>query len=158
MIRNKIISAKRIPALRNALKKNRKKIAFTNGCFDILHAGHVSYLAKAKQTADVLFIGINTDASVRALKGKHRPLNPLKDRMSVLSGLECVDYICPFSEETPLKLITALKPDILAKGGDWKIKDIVGAPLVKSYGGKVVRIPFKKGYSTTSLIKKISSL
>jgi D-beta-D-heptose 7-phosphate kinase/D-beta-D-heptose 1-phosphate adenosyltransferase len=139
-------------------KRTGKKIVFTNGCFDILHLGHTRYLQKARTLGDVLVIGMNTDSSVRKLKGPGRPVNVEKNRAEVLSALACVDFIVLFSELTPQKLIQAVKPDLLVKGGDWKIKDIAGAPFVISYGGKVKTIPFVKGFSTTGILKKISGL
>jgi rfaE bifunctional protein nucleotidyltransferase chain/domain len=132
-----------------------KRTVFTNGCFDILHPGHVSYLERAAGMGDLLVIGLNSDSSVKAIKGKDRPLNNERDRAYVLSALSFVDYITLFGENTPDKLIRMIRPDVLVKGGDWKIGDIVGGSFVKSYGGRVARIPFLKGYSTTSLIKKM---
>lgn len=133
-------------------------MVFTNGCFDILHAGHISYLEKAKNAGDALIVAVNSDSSVKSIKGKKRPINSLKDRMEILSSLESVDYVCAFSQTTPLSLIKQIKPDVLVKGKDWKTKDIVGADFVKSYGGKILTITLKKGRSTTSLIRKIVSL
>ena len=137
------------------IKKRGKRIVFTNGCFDILHVGHVTYLAKARAMGDLLVVGVNSDSSVRRLKGKDRPINPESDRASVLAGLESVDLVTIFDDDTPEKLITAVCPDILAKGGDWKTSDIVGGPYVISQGGKVVSIPFVDGYSTTGVIRKM---
>lgn len=136
----------------------KKKIVFTNGCFDILHQGHVSYLRRARRLGDALVIGLNSDASVRRIKGAGRPINNQKDRADVLSELKCVDRVIIFHENTPEKLIRKIRPDVLVKGGDWKKKDIVGAPFVESYGGKVRRIPFVKGFSTTGLLRKIRAL
>ena len=138
------------------LKAKGKKAVFTNGCFDIIHVGHVDYLSKARKMGDILVIGLNSDASVRRLKGVGRPLNKERDRAIVLSALSFVDYVTIFSEDTPDRLIRKLKPDILVKGGDWQMKDIVGASFVKSYGGKVATVPFVEGFSTTSIIKKMS--
>ena len=136
----------------------RKKVVFTNGCFDILHKGHVTYLQKARKLGDVLVVGINSDASVRRLKGPDRPVNNEKDRAFILGALECVDKVVMFSEDTPEKLIRRIRPDVLVKGGDWKKKDVVGAPFVESYGGTVRLIPFVKGFSTTGLLAKIQKL
>lgn len=150
---------KRWPELKAALRRIRslrKQIAFTNGCFDILHAGHIRYLKKAASLGDCLVIGLNSDSSVRAIKGNRRPINCQTDRAEVLSSLYFVDYIIIFNERTPEKLIEKVMPDILVKGGDWKMQDIVGANFVKSYGGRVVIVPFVKGYSTTSVIEKAS--
>lgn len=142
----------------NRLRSHGKKIVFTNGCFDILHVGHIDYLASAKSMGDVLVVGLNSDSSVRKIKGKGRPINSERDRARVLSALSAVDYISIFSEPTPENLIKKVKPGILVKGGDWKIKDIVGGDFVKSYGGKVRIISFVKGYSTTSLIRKMEKI
>ena len=151
----KIKKSSCLSKLFSRLRANGKRIVFTNGCFDILHAGHVDYLSRAKRLGDILVVGLNSDSSVKKIKGKSRPVNKERDRAKVLSFLYCVDYISIFSEPTPERLIKELKPDILVKGGDWKIKDIAGGRFVMSYGGKVKRIPFVKGYSTTALIKKI---
>lgn len=139
------------------LKSKGKKIVFTNGCFDILHAGHITYLEKANHLGDLLVVGLNSDSSVKALKGEARPINNQKDRALVLSSLYFVDYVAIFNEDTPEKLIRILKPDIIAKGGDWRIDDIAGGDFVKSRGGRIVSIPYVKGYSTSTLIGKISS-
>jgi len=132
-----------------------KKIVFTNGCFDLLHPGHIDYLEKAAAFGDVLIIGLNDDASIRRLKGDSRPINPLNDRMIMLQGLGAVDLVIPFSEDTPLNLITALMPDILIKGGDYEPDDIVGADEVRNAGGEVLVIPFVDGYSSSKLIERI---
>ena len=137
------------------LRSRGKKIVFTNGCFDILHPGHVKYLERAKRLGDVLVVGLNSDASVRAIKGKGRPVNSGRDRAVVLSALASVDYVTIFGDQTPDRLIRRLVPHIHAKGADWNTKDIVGADFVISRGGRVARIPFVKGHSTTSLIKRM---
>ena len=152
---NKIKTTSQLKGIVRKLRREEKKVVFTNGCFDILHRGHTEYLKKAKALGDVLVVGLNTDASVRRLKGPFRPLNKQADRAAVLAGLETVDYVVFFDEETPLNLIKVLRPDILVKGGDWKVKDIVGADIVKSSGGKALSVPYIKGYSTTALIKKL---
>ena len=131
-----------------------KKIVFTNGCFDILHAGHVEYLEAAKDLGDKLIIGLNSDQSVKKLKGKNRPLNTLNHRAKVLASLKCVDRVVVFGDLTPIRLIKALKPDVLVKGGDYKIKDIVGYKEVTKSGGKVVTVPLVEGLSTTKIIAK----
>lgn len=133
---------------------SNKKIVFTNGCFDILHAGHVMYLQKAAECGDVLIVGVNSDESIRRLKGSNRPVNTLKDRLAVLAGLQSVDYIVPFSEDTPEELIQTIKPDVLVKGSDYEGKSIAGADYVKAQGGAVVLIPLLEGHSTTNIIKK----
>lgn len=149
----KIVSVSR---LKDVLKRRKnKKVVFTNGCFDILHFGHVKYLAAARSKGNILVVGLNTDASVRHLKGKNRPINPQEDRAEVLAALECVDYVVLFSQETPLELIKTIEPDILVKGGDWKKSEIVGSAFVQARGGKVLTIPFIKNRSTTQTIQKI---
>ena len=138
------------------LRLNRdKKIVFTNGCFDILHRGHVTYLAEAKKLGDLLIVGLNSDESVKRLKGPQRPINNENDRLYVLSQLKSVDFVEIFSEETPLNLILKISPQVLVKGGDWKIEQIVGAKEVISRGGEVFSLNFVDGYSTTSMIHKI---
>ncbi len=134
-----------------AFKKQGKKIVFTNGCFDIIHRGHVTYLKHAKELGDILVLGLNSDDSVRRLKGPARPVNNEQDRAVVLEALECVDYIVFFEEDTPLNLIKNIMPDILVKGGDYKAEDVVG----KEYAGRVKIIDFVQGYSTTSTINKL---
>lgn len=129
-------------------------IVFTNGVFDILHAGHVTYLEVARGFGDVLVVGINSDDSVQRLKGPERPLNPLHDRMIVVNALRCVDYVIGFSQDTPLELITALRPDVLVKGGDYVRDTIVGATEVESWGGRVEIVPLLQGRSTTNLITR----
>lgn len=131
------------------------KIVFTNGCFDILHPGHLTYLNTAKGLGDILVIGLNSDSSVKRIKGPQRPINVQADRAKMLSGLWSVNFVIIFSEDTPRRLIEQIKPDILVKGGDWPIEKIVGHEFVQSYGGKVYSIPLQPGYSTSKLIKKI---
>lgn len=132
-----------------------KKIVFTNGCFDILHRGHVTYLAEAKKLGDLLVMGVNSDASVKRLKGPERPINNEEDRKYVLSQLKPVDFVEIFEEDTPLNLIKKISPAVLVKGGDWKIDQIVGGKEVIENGGEVYSLNFVDGYSTTSIIKKI---
>ena len=152
---------RKIKTLRNLkkslslLKKKGKKIVFTNGCFDILHYGHLVYLEKCKRLGDILVVGLNSDKSVKNLKGKNRPVKKQKERAAILSALWFVDYVVIFSANTPKRLIESITPDILAKGGDWKKKDIVGGDHVIKFGGKVATVPFVKGYSTTRIIGKI---
>ncbi|MDC0508927.1 bifunctional D-glycero-beta-D-manno-heptose-7-phosphate kinase/D-glycero-beta-D-manno-heptose 1-phosphate adenylyltransferase HldE [Gammaproteobacteria bacterium] len=141
--------------LSEGLYKEQKKIVFTNGCFDILHAGHVEYLEAAKQMGDVLIVGINSDQSVKSLKGKNRPVNKLAHRAKVLSSLSCVDKVVVFDDETPIKLIQAMKPNVLVKGGDYKVKDIVGYKEVTALGGSVVTIDLVEGLSTSKIISKL---
>jgi rfaE bifunctional protein nucleotidyltransferase chain/domain len=131
-------------------------LVFTNGCFDLLHAGHVSYLTAARALGDALVVGVNTDASVRRLgKGPGRPLTPEGARARVLAALECVDGVCLFDEDTPLELITALVPDVLVKGGDYEVDAVVGRSVVEASGGRVEIVPFVEGYSTTEVIRRI---
>ncbi len=138
-------------------KKEGKKIVFTNGCFDIIHAGHVDYLEKAKSLGDFLVVGLNSDESVRKLKGEGRPVNPQEERKKVLSALKPVDLVIIFDEDTPERLIKEIKPDVLVKGGDWKIENIVGADFVRSYGGEVYTIDFVYNTSTTKIINKVKN-
>lgn len=146
------------PELDRFLAENKgKKIVFTNGCFDILHRGHVTYLAEAKKLGDLLVIGLNSDASVKRLKGPERPINNERDRQYVMSQLKSVDFVEIFTEDTPLSLILKVAPKVLVKGGDWKIDQIVGAKEVIAAGGEVFSLNFVNGYSTTSIIEKIQS-
>jgi len=149
------VTLRKLQRIRRQLRRERKTVVFTNGTFDILHRGHVEYLAAARGLGDVLVVGMNTDASIRRIKGAGRPLNPLRDRSRVLAALGSVDYVCPFGEDTPANLITQLVPDILVKGADWNKKAIVGADVVERHGGKVVRIVLTPGRSTTAMILKI---
>jgi len=157
-IANKIKDIKELKEIIGELRERGKRIVFTNGCFDLLHIGHIRYLRKAKTKGDVLIIGLNSDNSVRKIKGKGRPIVPQKERAEILSALEFVDFVVIFEEKTPLKLIRRIKPDVLVKGGDWKGKEIVGEEFVNSYGGRVFILPFTRGRSTTLLIKKIKRL
>jgi D-beta-D-heptose 7-phosphate kinase/D-beta-D-heptose 1-phosphate adenosyltransferase len=138
----------------NRVRKGRK-IVFTNGCFDILHVGHVRYLREAREQGDLLVVGLNTDASVRRLKGPDRPVNSEAARAEVLAALAAVDYITLFDQETPEELIRTVRPDVLVKGGDYTVETIVGAPFVMSYGGKVKTLQFVDGFSTTATIDKM---
>ncbi len=137
---------------------NGLEIVFTNGCFDLLHYGHVRYLAEARALGDKLIVGLNSSASVRRLKGDHRPINDELTRQTVLAGLQSVDLVIVFESDTPYDLIDMLKPDILVKGGDWQPHQIVGSELVLERGGQVLSLPFQDGYSTTNLETKIKSL
>jgi len=155
-MKSKMKGAKNLVKTLSSLKKRGKRVVFTNGCFDIIHVGHVDYLSKARQLGDILVVGLNSDSSVRKIKGKGRPINKELDRAKVLSSLCFVDYVTIFNEATPENLIKKVKPDILVKGGDWKARDIVGSSFVKGYGGRIKRISFVKGYSTTSIIERSS--
>lgn len=139
------------------LRKHKGKLVFTNGCFDILHVGHLRYLEQAKSLGDVLVVGLNSDLSVQKLKGRTRPIVPEEERAELLANLKPVDFVCIFNEETPLSLITKLRPDLLVKGGDWKIEQIVGGEFVKSYGGEVRSLKFIDGKSTTDIVSRIKS-
>jgi len=155
MIQKKTLT---LPTLLSTLKKKSKlKVVFTNGIFDILHAGHVTYLERARALGDILIVAVNSDASTRELKGPTRPINPLADRMKVIAALESVSYVVSFNDETPIKLIKKILPDILVKGGDYEIEKIVGYSEVIKSGGKVKTIPLVSGRSTTNVIKKVSN-
>lgn len=140
----------------NDVKLHNQKIVFTNGCFDVLHYGHVRYLLDAKSLGDLLVVGLNSDDSVRRLKGESRPINGEKERAFVLAALEFVDYIVVFEEDTPKKLIETVKPDVLVKGGDYQIENIVGADFVIQNGGTVTTIPFVEGFSSTRIIEQLN--
>jgi D-beta-D-heptose 7-phosphate kinase/D-beta-D-heptose 1-phosphate adenosyltransferase len=154
-MRQKIKERKELLRIILGLKVERKRIVFTNGCFDLLHIGHVRYLEEAKALGDVLVVGVNSDTSVRKLKGPKRPILPEDERVEILSGLGCVDYVTLFNERDPLKLITSLHPDVLVKGGDWPKEQIVGREVVETSGGEVVIIPFVGKASTSNLIETI---
>ncbi len=156
LLKNKLQSKEAVFNLTSALQAQGKKIVFTNGCFDILHPGHVDYLCQARDSGDFMVLGLNTDASVRKLnKAPNRPVNDETSRALVLAGLACIDAIVLFEEETPYELIKFLQPDVLVKGDDYKPEQIVGYDVVMAKGGEVKTIPFLKGYSTTALISKI---
>lgn len=138
--------------VQNEERLHQQKIVFTNGCFDILHRGHVTYLAQARQMGDLLVVGLNSDASVRRLKGPERPVNDEQSRALLLAALEVVDYVVLFEEDTPYNLILKVKPDLLVKGGDYDIDNIVGADFVRQRGGEVRTIPFVQGFSSSSII------
>ncbi len=142
----------------DALRKEGKKIAFTNGCFDLLHVGHVRYLKEARKTADVLVLALNSDSSVQTIKGPKRPLVPEQERAEILSALECIDFITIFSESTPLALIGLLKPDVLIKGGDWAEEQVVGRNEIRQWGGRVEIIPEVAGKSTTNIVDRVLSV
>jgi rfaE bifunctional protein nucleotidyltransferase chain/domain len=154
-MKQKIKERKELLRIMKGLKAKRKRVVFTNGCFDLLHIGHVRYLEKAKALGDVLVVGVNSDTSVRELKGPQRPILPEEERTEILSSLGCVDYVTLFSELDPLKLITSLLPDVLVKGGDWAREQIVGGEVVERSGGEVVIIPFVGKASTSNLIETI---
>jgi rfaE bifunctional protein nucleotidyltransferase chain/domain len=156
--REKLLDRGALKARVDAMKTRGMKVVFTNGCFDILHEGHVSYLQDARALGDALVVGLNSDASVTRLKGPERPVNSEGSRAAVMAALGCIDSLCIFGEDTPYELIADLRPDVLVKGGDWEPERIVGADVVKSYGGEVLSLPFRPGHSTTDLIEKIRKL
>lgn len=155
MSKTKLKSIRQMKIILQPLRTRRKKIVFTNGCFDLLHVGHVRYLRRAKQMGDVLVVGLNSDRSVREIKGHQRPIVPEKERAEILSALECVDFVVLFDEPDPLRLISALRPHILVKGADWPKDRIIGRDVVERIGGKVVRVPLVPGSSSTGIIERI---
>ena len=154
-MREKIKKRDDLPKIIQDLKANGKRIIFTNGCFDLLHIGHVRYLEEAKSLGDILVVGVNSDASVRGLKGPNRPILPEEERAEILSGLGCVDYVTIFDEPTPFNLISLLLPHVLVKGGDWTKEETVGWETVERTGGEVVILSFVEGASTSHLIETI---
>ncbi len=138
-----------------ALQQQGKKIVFTNGCFDILHAGHVDIFQQARNLGDALVVAVNSDISIKKIKGEKRPVVPQAQRMQVLAALEAIDYVVIFEEENPLKIIKELQPDILVKGGDWPTEAIVGREIVEKKGGKVISVPLMEGISTTNIIEEV---
>lgn len=153
----RVIPRREARALCARLRRRGKKIVFTNGCFDILHAGHAQYLRRAAALGDLLFVGLNSDASVRRLKGAGRPVQKAADRAYLLASLSCVSYVAVFPEDTPLRLIRDVMPHVLVKGGDWKGREIVGADIVRENGGTVRTIRFLPGRSTTSILARAKS-
>ena len=155
MTKDKIKELKELKNIIDSSKKRGERVVFTNGCFDILHLGHIKYLEKAASLGNKLVVAVNSDASVRRLKGNAHPIMPEQERATLIAACECVDYVTIFSEATPLRLIKALKPDTLVKGGNWRKSDIVGKDFVESYAGEVISLTFIKGYSSSSIIAKI---
>jgi len=151
----KLLDLKELLAEVAALRRNGRRIVFTNGCFDLLHAGHVRYLAAARASGDALVVGLNSDASVKAIKGPLRPVVSQQERAEVLAALACVDFVILFDTPDPLPLIRALRPDVLVKGADWKLEEIVGADVVHACGGRVVRVDVVPGVSTSAIIDRI---
>jgi len=156
LLQSKILSFSELKTQTEKWRNNHEKIVFTNGCFDLLHLGHIDYLAKARDLGSRLVIGLNTDRSVQDIKGPSRPVKDELSRAHILAAMGFVDAIVLFDEETPIHLISLVKPDILVKGGDYAIEDIVGHELVQKYGGNVCTIPFVEGYSSSRLIDKIN--
>ncbi len=149
------VSLRKLLRIRRKLRREKSTVVFTNGTFDILHRGHIEYLAAARREGDVLVVGLNSDASIRRIKGPGRPINAVQDRACVLGALRSVDYICVFGQDTPARLIASLLPDVLVKGADWSKNDIVGADVVERHGGRVKRIRLTPGRSTTATIVRI---
>jgi len=156
-MRSKIVTQAAALEIRGKLRKQKKKVVFTNGCFDLIHAGHALYLDAARKLGDFLIVGLNSDPSVRRIKGVNRPVLSFRDRALLLSYLTPVDLVVGFGDDTPFKIIKRLSPDILVKGADYRISEIVGADLVKKGGGKVVTIPLVKGKSTSAIVEKLRS-
>ena len=152
---SKLKSCSELARILRGLRAGGQAVVFTNGCFDLLHAGHVRYLAAARREGDILVVGLNSDRSVRDIKGDRRPILRELERAEVLAGLAAVDYVVLFDEPDPLRLITALAPDVLVKGGDWPEEAIIGAQVVRDRGGRVVRIPVLEGASTSAIIARI---
>ena len=152
----KFLEPTNLAAVLQNLKNQGKKVVFTNGVFDLLHLGHVTYLQKAREQGDLLVVGLNSDASVKRIKGPLKPLLPLAERVEMLAALSCVDYVTFFEEDDPFNVVKTIKPDILVKGGDWAVDKIIGGDLVQSWGGKVMNIPVVEGRSTTNLIQMVT--
>jgi D-beta-D-heptose 7-phosphate kinase/D-beta-D-heptose 1-phosphate adenosyltransferase len=155
---DKIKSLEELLSLRKSWKKQGKKVVFTNGCFDLLHLGHIKLFKYAKELGDILIVGVNSDSSIKKIKGFKKPIFPLNERLEILEAIEFIDYLTVFEEETPQKLIACLLPDILVKGGDWKPGQVVGKKEVEQAGGKVVIFPYIKGHSSSNIIEKIKNL
>jgi D-glycero-beta-D-manno-heptose 1-phosphate adenylyltransferase len=151
----KVLAREDLPVRVNELRQRGLRIVFTNGCFDILHPGHLSYLQKARSLGDLLIVGINSDRSVKELKGNLRPIFDQEERCELLSGLESVNFVTIFDESTPRDLIKVILPDVLVKGGDWSLEQIVGREEVEASGGRVVSLPFEEGYSSSAIIQRI---
>lgn len=152
---SKIKTPDDLAALLSVLRSVGKTIVFTNGCFDIIHTGHTRYLNQAKAYGDILVIGLNSDSSVRGIKGDKRPINGQEERAETLAALACVDFVTIFDEPDPHKLIAKLQPDVLVKGGDWPVEKIIGGDIVQARGGRVISVPYIEGNSTTGIIEKI---
>lgn len=151
----KIRNLNDLAEIRKRLKKEGRKVVFANGCFDLLHNGHIHLFREAKKHGDVLVVAVNDDSSIKKIKGPSRPIFPLEERLEILEALEEIDYLVSFSDEIPEKIIASLLPDVLVKGGDWRIEEVVGRKEVEEEGGKVVIIPYLRGHSSTAIIKRI---
>lgn len=154
-MKKKIYKLRDLIKFRENLKKEGKKVIFTNGCFDILHSGHIHILREAKKWGDVLIVAVNDDSSVKKIKGSSRPIFPLEERLEILEAVEDIDYLVSFAEETPQEVIASLLPDVLVKGGDWKIEEVVGKREVERAGGKVIIIPFLESHSSSEIMERI---
>lgn len=154
-MKKKIYKLRDLIKFRENLKKEGKKVVFTNGCFDILHSGHIHIFREAKKWGDVLIVAVNDDSSVKKIKGPSRPIFPLEERLEILEAVEDIDYLVSFAEETPQEVIASLLPDVLVKGGDWKIEEVVGKREVERAGGKVIIIPFLESHSSSEIIERI---
>jgi rfaE bifunctional protein nucleotidyltransferase chain/domain len=154
--RDKVLTRRGAAAAARAARRRGERVVFTNGCFDLLHVGHVRSLEQARRLGDRLLVGLNSDASVRRLKGAQRPIVPGRQRAEVLAALECVDWVVLFGEATPLSLIRAVRPDVLAKGGDWRLEAIVGREEVEGWGGRVERLRVVPGVRTTALVERVA--
>jgi rfaE bifunctional protein nucleotidyltransferase chain/domain len=156
-VSGKLKSFEEIGAIAALARSNNHKIVFTNGCFDLLHRGHVHLLRTAKRYGDLLIVGINSDSSVKAIKGPSRPVLPQKDRTELIAAMEMVDYVVLFDEPDPYRLISSIRPNVLVKGGDWGKEKIIGGDFVEEDGGRVVVIPYIKGFSSTEIIERIKN-
>lgn len=154
-MKRKIYREEELLEIREQLRRRKKKVVFTNGCFDLLHRGHIHLFREAKKQGDVLIVAVNDDSSIKKIKGPSRPVFPLEERLEILEALEEIDYLVPFSEETPQKIIASLLPDVLVKGGDWGVEEVVGRRDVEGAGGKVVIVPYLEGHSSTDIIERI---
>jgi rfaE bifunctional protein nucleotidyltransferase chain/domain len=154
----RILTLDAAAALAERLRADGRRVAFTNGVFDLLHPGHVRYLERARAEGDALIVAVNSDRSVRAIKGERRPVIPEQERAEIVAALACVDAAVVFDEETPDRVIRAIKPDVLVKGADWAADRIVGRDTVEARGGRVIRAPIETGYSTTAIIERVSRL
>jgi D-glycero-beta-D-manno-heptose 1-phosphate adenylyltransferase len=154
-VSNKVKSLDEVATIAAQARKSGKRVVFTNGCFDLLHRGHVHVLRKARAVGDMLIVGLNSDRSVKAIKGPERPILPQTDRVELIAAMEMVDYVVLFDDADPYRLIAAIKPDVLAKGGDWRVDKIIGSDIVAQNGGRVEVIPYLPGFSTTEIIERM---
>jgi len=154
-VSNKVKSLDEVATIAAQARKSGKRVVFTNGCFDLLHRGHVHVLRKARAVGDMLIVGLNSDRSVKAIKGPERPILPQTDRVELIAAMEMVDYVVLFDDADPYRLIAAIKPDVLVKGGDWRVDKIIGSDIVAQNGGRVEVIPYLPGFSTTEIIERM---